>query len=213
MFIGHYAPAFAAAALPRAPRLAPLFVAAQLVDIAFFSFLPLGIEHMRLAPAIAVMNPMDLYDMPLTHSLIGALAWSVAFAAVLRLTLGNWTAGLIGGAVVLSHWVLDLIVHVPDLTIAGDPPKLGFGLWNYPAIAMPLEVSLLLAGVALYVRKFGAGWRLYVLLAILFALQAVNWFGAQPVAVDASVWALGLFAYAVASAVAWWADSSRRPIA
>ena len=40
MFIGHWAPALAAAAISkREPRLATLFVAAQLVDWAFFACL------------------------------------------------------------------------------------------------------------------------------------------------------------------------------
>ena len=107
MFVGHYSAAFVAATQLKAPKLGTLFVAAQLIDIAFFSFLPLGIEHMRIAPGIAVMNPMDLYDMPLTHSLIGALAWGLGFAILLRAAIGNWTAGMIGGAVVVSHWFID----------------------------------------------------------------------------------------------------------
>ena len=198
MFVGHYCAAFAAAALPKAPKLGSLFVAAQLVAIAFFSFLPLGIEHMRVAPGIAVMNPMDLYYMPWTHSLVGAFAWGIGFAILLRATLGNWTAGAIGGAVVMSHWLFDLLVHVPDLTIAGQPPKLGLGLWNYPAIAMPLEIALLLGSAWFYARTTrptGATAALPALLIVLLALQMVNWFGRPaPVAVDAGLWAMALLA-------------------
>ena len=56
MFIGHYAPAFAAATSPKSPRLGVLFVAAQLVDIAFFSFLVLGVEKMRMLPGATVIE-------------------------------------------------------------------------------------------------------------------------------------------------------------
>ena len=122
MFIGHYAPAFIAAASPKSPRLGALFVAAQLVDIAFFSFLIFGVEHMRLTPNATVMNAMDLYDMPWTHSLIGAVGWGAAFAVAIKLIRGTWTAGAIGGAVVVSHWLIDVLVHRPDLTLAGSPP-------------------------------------------------------------------------------------------
>ena len=212
MFVGHYSAAFAAAALPKAPKLGTLFIAAQLVDIAFFSFLPLGIEHMRIVPGTAVMNPMDLYDMPWTHSLIGALAWGLGFAILLRAAIGNWTAGMIGGAVVVSHWFIDLIVHVPDLTIAGQPPRLGMGLWNYPMIAMPLEIGLLLGSAWVYARatqSTGTRVALPVLLIILLAFQAFNWFGPPPVTVDAGVWAMGLLAYAIAAALAWWVASNR----
>jgi hypothetical protein len=212
VFVGHYSAAFAAAALPKAPRLGMLFVAAQLVDIGFFSFLPLGIEHMRLAPGTSAMNPMDLYDMPLTHSLMGALVWGLGFAILLRVTIGNWVAGLIGGAVVVSHWLIDLLVHIPDLTITGQPPKLGLGLWNFPAIEMPLEIGLLLGSALLYARATkptGTAWALPVLLVVLLALQAFNWFGPVPATVDAGVWAMGLLAYAIAVALAWWVARNR----
>ncbi len=130
MFIGHWAPALAVAARRKKPGLGTLFIAAQLVDWVFFLFVLLGVEKMRMNPAISAVSPLDLYSMPYTHSLVGALAWSAAFAVLVWLVLRDGTAGLIAGAVVLSHWLLDLLVHVPDLTIAGNPPKLGFGLWN-----------------------------------------------------------------------------------
>jgi membrane-bound metal-dependent hydrolase YbcI (DUF457 family) len=212
MFVGHYGVAFAAAARRDPPRLGSLFVAAQLVDIAFFAFLPLGIEHMRIVAGRSAMNPMDLYDMPWTHSLAGALGWSLAFALLLRVRLKRWTGALIGGAVVFSHWLLDLAVHVPDLTIAGAPPKFGFGLWNHPAIEMPLELLLLLGGAYIYARAtrpVARPWLLPALLALLLALQAYNWFGPPPTAVDLSWSAMGLFFYGVAALGAWWVARNR----
>lgn len=212
MFIGHYSAAFAVAALPRAPKLGTLFVAAQLVDFGFFVFVPFGIENMRIAPDASVMNPLDLYDMPWTHSLLGVLAWATAFAAVLRIAIGNWTTAAIGGAVVVSHWFLDLVVHVPDLTLAGSPPKLGLGLWNYPTIAMPLELVLLLGTAGLYAISTRATDRpraLLILIGLLLLLQAVNWFGPPPAAVDASLWGLGLFAFTLAALVASWVARNR----
>lgn len=212
MFIGHYSAAFAAAALPKAPNLGTLFVAAQLVDIAFFAFVPLGIEAMRIAPGTSVMNPMDLYQMPYTHSLVGTWLWAAGFAAVLRLMIGNWTAGMIGGAVVLSHWFLDALVHVPDMTLAGQPPKLGLSLWNYPAIEMSLELGLLLGTAWLYARARPAvakSWALPALIALLLVLQAVNWFGPPPVAVDIGLWGLALFIFALAALLASWVARTR----
>jgi hypothetical protein len=214
MFIGHYSAAFAAAALPKAPKLGTLFVAAQLVDFGFFIFVPLGIEHMRIDPAASVMNPLDLYDMPWTHSLLGAFAWAAAFAAVLRITIGNWTVALIGGAVVVSHWLLDLIVHVPDLTLAGSPPKLGLGLWNHPAIAMPLEIGLLLGTAGLYAistRAIDKPRALFILVAVLLVCQAIHWFGPPPTTVDISLWGLALAVFVIATRLASWVARNRVP--
>ena len=82
MFIGHFAPALIAATHKDAPRLPVLFVGAQLVDWAFFAFLLTGTEKMRFQQGISAMNPMDLYHMPYTHSLLGAAIWALGFAAL-----------------------------------------------------------------------------------------------------------------------------------
>ena len=83
MFIGHYGVSLVAAARPKAPGLGTLFVAAQLIDYGFFTLVLLGVEHLRLVPGITRTNAMDLYDMPWTHSLIGASAWAIGFALLL----------------------------------------------------------------------------------------------------------------------------------
>jgi len=218
MFIGHYAPAFVAATSPKSPRLGALFVAAQLVDIAFFSFLILGVEKMRMLPGATVMNGMDLYDMPWTHSLAGAIGWGALFAIAVRLLRGGWTAGLIGGAVVVSHWLIDLLVHRPDLTLAGSAPKLGLGLWNHPWIEIPLELAFAFGGLWFFISRTRAigtmgkcsPWALAVGMAVL---QAVNWTTPQPAdagPAPASTGWLGLFAYAVLAALTWWVARTRR---
>jgi len=218
MFIGHYAPAFVAATSPKSPRLGALFVAAQLVDIAFFSFLILGVEKMRMLPGATVMNGMDLYDMPWTHSLIGAIGWGALFAIAVKALRGSWTAGAIGGSVVVSHWLIDLLVHRPDLTLAGSPPKLGLGLWNYPWIEIPLELAFAFGGLWFFVsrtRAIGATgkWSPCALAIGMALLQAVNWTTPQPTEAGpapASTGWLGLFAYAVLAMLAWWVARTRR---
>lgn len=214
MFIGHWAPALAAAAHPKAPRLATLFVAGQLVDWGFFSLMLVGVEDMRVSPGISVMNPMDLYHMPFTHSLLGSLVWAAAFAALLWVWHKDRTAALIGGAVVLSHWFLDLLVHVPDLTLWGSPPKLGLGLWNHPAIEMPLELGITLAALLWYTWKtratsaFGrVGPALLALL--LLTVQMVNWFGGEASEVTPAIPLTALAAYGVVTLVAWAVDRQR----
>lgn len=218
MFIGHYGPAFAARSVRSAPRFATLFVAAQLVDIAFFTFVPLGIEKLRILPGITASNPMDLYYMPWTHSLAGAAVWAVLFAGLVtvlhrRTGSGARTAFWLIAAVVLSHWLLDLIVHRPDLTIGGSPPKLGLGLWNDPALERPLEWLVLLGGAALYARARPdvPRWRLFVLLAVMVVLQCVNWFGPPPDNIGPGFWGLALFAYGLCVAGAWWVERGVRP--
>lgn len=214
MFIGHFAPAMVAATHRQAPSLPVLFIGAQLVDWAFFGLLLTGVERMRFSPGISAMNPMDLYHMPYTHSLIGSAVFGAVFAALIWFATRNRTGALIGFAVVVSHWLLDLLVHVPDLTIAGSPPKLGVGLWNHPAIEMPLEIGLTMGALWLYARATG-GLRLSiaVLAGILLILQGINWFGPVALVVDANTTWLAWFAYGLATLAAWWAarPPSERP--
>src|SRR5438094_636336 len=97
-------------------------------------------------------NPLDLYYMPYTHSLDGAILWAIAAGfgyRVLRKADG-WSAAVIVGAAVLSHWVLDLVVHRPDLPLYDNSLKVGFGLWNHPIAAFALEIAFLFGGMYLY---------------------------------------------------------------
>ena len=214
MFIGHYSAAFIAATSPKAPRLGTLFVAAQLVDLAFFSFVLFGVEHMRLVPGITAMNPMDLYDMPWTHSLVGALAWSAGFALLIRLWVRRNAAALIGGAVVFSHWVIDLLVHRPDLTLAGGAPPFGLGLWNYPAIEMPLEAMFGFGGLVLFATRTrptgpAGRWPIIVLALTMVAFEDIDWFLPKPTTVTAAIPLGALFAYIVMATLAWWVSRTQ----
>ena len=211
MFIGHFAPAFIAAAVsPRSPRLGTLFVAAQLVDWAFFALALIGVERLRVDPAASVMVPMDLYHMPYTHSLIGAGIWALACLLVVALGRRNLFAGLMAGLVVLSHWPLDWLVHVPDLTLDGEPPKLGLGLWNVPAVAIPLELAVTGGAFAFYVRRTrGPVGPPLVLLAVMLVFQALNWFGPHPQVASPFLYLQALLAFAILTALAVWVGENR----
>ncbi len=221
MFIGHYAPAFVAAALPGrgTPRLGAMFVAAQLVDVAFFLFVLGGVEHMRLTPGHTVMNAGDFWYMPYTHSLIGTLGFAAAWAVVARLRRLPWRTAWIGAAVVASHWLLDLVVHAPDLTLLGVGRRYGFALWNDPQVAMPLELAVVALAVTFYASRTRAvGWRghaaLVVLIAALLGAQLVNWTTPQPAAIvdpaPVSAPLTALLAYAVLAALVIVVQATRR---
>jgi membrane-bound metal-dependent hydrolase YbcI (DUF457 family) len=214
MFIGHFAPAFIAASHPKAPRLGVLFIAAQLVDIAFFPFVLLGIEHMRIVPGITAMNPMDLYHMPYTHSLLGCSLWALGLAAALFAVTKNHIAAALGFLVVLSHWLLDVLVHRADMTLLGNEPKLGIGLWNHPMIAIPLELGITAAAFGLYLsqsrNKIGAKRSpAYLLGGALLLVQLYNWFAPPPTAMDASLPISAMAAFGLFIWLAFRLDVSR----
>jgi hypothetical protein len=216
MFIGHYAPALVAAAHPRSPGLGLLFVAGQLVDFGFFGLALLGVENFRITPGITTMVPLDLYDMPYTHSLLGSALWALGFAALIWMITRSRTGAVLAGAVVLSHWFLDLLVHAPDLTLAGSPPKLGLGLWNYPLVEMPLELLLSFGALGYYLwRTHGSrGWQSAVapvlLAALLLLVQAINWFGPEPEAANSAMMITALVAFSLLALAASWLGATRR---
>src|SRR5690606_13163664 len=126
MFVGHYAIGFAARRYYPTVPLWVFFVAVQLLDIILAPLVLLGIEHVRIVPGITATNPLDLYHMPYTHSLIAAVLWSAAAYAAWRMLRGRGPAQGPGGAgiagigaaaavaaAVFSHWILDAIVHPP----------------------------------------------------------------------------------------------------
>lgn len=211
MFIGHFAPAFVAAAVsPRSPGLGTLFVAAQLVDWAFFSLAMVGIEKMRVEPGATKMAPFDLYHMPYTHSLAGTAVWALACVAVIWIAKRNPVGGLLAGLVVLSHWVLDWLTHRPDLTLAGGSETYGLGLWNFPWIAIPLEIGITIAAFLFYMRRTrGPIGQPLILLGVMLVLQAVNWFAPHPTEASIFLYAQALLAFAVLTGLAVWVGKNR----
>src|SRR5437764_9200508 len=137
VFVGHYSVAFTVKNERNKIPLWVLFVAVQLLDFLWAPFVLLGIEKVRIVPGITATSPLDLYYMPYTHSLIGALVWSgLAFFIykLMQCSRASNCAALNGGLAVFSHWVLDLIVHRPDLAVYDDTLKVGFGLWNHKGV-------------------------------------------------------------------------------
>jgi len=197
MFVGHYGVSFASKSADRSIPLWVLFIAVQLLDVAWAPFVLLGIEKVRIVPGITASSPLDLYYMPYTHSLIAALLWSaVAFGAYRLLApRGGSKAALIVGAAVFSHWVLDLLVHRPDLPLYDNTAKVGFGLWNYPVPALVLEIAVLFGGLWIYLRT-GPGRRTSMIVygVIMVCIQAYINFSPPP-ASDKSVAMTALVAY------------------
>jgi hypothetical protein len=218
MFIGHYGPSFAIKAIRPAIPLWLFFIAVQLVDIAWAILVFLGIEKVRIVPGITASNPLDLYYMPYTHSLVAAGLWAMAAIVLCKPLRGvrNWSAAAWMGAAVFSHWVLDWLVHRPDLPLYDDTMKVGLGIWNYPAIALALEALLLFGGMIMYLRRtqaINAIGRLGppVFGILMLAIQAYIFFGPPPASPGAAA-ITALVSYVVFAAVAHWLDRQRHHV-
>lgn len=215
MFVGHYGPGLAIRALRPETPLWLLFVAAQLVDIAWAVLVLGGIEKFRIVPGITAANPLDLYYMPYTHSLVAAVVWSVGLAVVCRRMFRwpGWSAAAWVGAVVFSHWVLDWLVHRPDLPLYDNTAKVGLGLWNYVGLSLALEVTVLAGGLWLYMARTRAlttagRYGPVVFAGLMLAIQGSSLVGPVPPS-PAVVAASGLAMYIVFAAVARWLDRQR----
>ncbi len=202
MFVGHYGVSFAAKRSAASVPLWVLFIAVQLLDVAWAALVLLGVEKVRIVPGITASNPLDLYYMPYTHSLVAALLWSAGAFVVYRLAMpgGNTSALVVAGAV-FSHWVLDFVVHRPDLPLYDNSAKVGLGLWNLPALAFALEAALLFGGMWLYFRT-GVARRIATCAfgLIMLAIQAYVFFGPPP-ASDKAAAATAILAYVVFAVV------------
>ncbi|KAA9029109.1 permease [Niallia endozanthoxylica] len=153
MFSGHFG--VAAIVKSKTPELPlwSLLVSTQLLDIVFIPFNLAGMESMEPIGEGGYANMM-IYAF-YSHSLLGAMFFSI-LAGLLAGGFWGRKSGVIIGSVAFSHWILDLIVHRPDLPIfpgnAGDLPLLGFGLWNSISGSILVEFLLISAGSYFYFK-------------------------------------------------------------
>jgi membrane-bound metal-dependent hydrolase YbcI (DUF457 family) len=214
MFIGHFALGFGAKKFAPQVSLGILFLACQLADIIWPNLVLFGIETLRIQPGATVMTPLDFSSYPYSHSLVALLLWSLIFAVLyMALSRAGLKAGFVIAALVLSHWILDVLTHRPDIPITlGESSKIGAGLWNYPIIAIPFELLLFGIGVWLYHsyttplnRKGNIGF--WVLVLFLLTLYVANVFGPPPPSAIAVAWS----AQAMWLIIAWgfWVDHNR----
>jgi hypothetical protein len=146
------------AAKPAAPK-APLWVlllATEVPDLLFFAFQTVGIEDAgvsttEIGQGVEILSPAFV---PWSHGLLMCAVWSAVAALIAFLFYRDRRTSVVIGLLVLSHWVLDFIVHLPDLPILfNGSPLVGLGLWGSgPGLIFSgiLELGLLAAGLAIY---------------------------------------------------------------
>lgn len=194
MFIGHFAVGFGAKAIAPRVSLGSLFLAAQFIDLVWPTLLLLGIERVRIDPGATRVTPLDFEHYPFSHSLAGVVIWALGFAVVYQLLRRYPRGALVLGAAVVSHWLLDAIVHRADLPLyPGGAARIGLGLWSSLAGTLAVELALFAAGLWLYLRTTKARdatgrWALLGLVVFLLALYAANLFGTAPPNVEAIAW-------------------------
>ncbi len=153
---GHFGVGLAAKAIaPNAPLWA-LLAASETLDLLSLGFIQAGIEKVgasqtSLEQGIHILIPGVI---PWSHGLFMSLVWSALAGALAYLILRDRRSSLLIGLVVFSHWILDFIVHLPDLPLLfNGSPLLGLGLWGSgPGLILSgvLELALIIGGMAIY---------------------------------------------------------------
>jgi hypothetical protein len=214
MFIGHYGVSLAGKAAEKRLPLWVLFLAVQWLDVVWSALVMLNVEKIRIVPGFTQSNDMDLYYMPYTHGLLGALALSATFGAVAMLFWKERRAAIwaVAAGAVFSHWLLDLVVHVQDLPLWGDGFKVGFGLWQHQSVEFVLEIVILVAGALTYARAVPSRTRrgdlaLWIFVAAMAGVQVYGTFGPGPASglEEAHTALVAYFALAGVAALVDWA--------
>jgi len=215
MFIGHYAVGLAAKRADTRVSLGTLFFAAQFLDLLWPVLLLLGLEHVRPDVGATAFSPYDFYDYPISHSLLTVAGWSMLVGGIFLAIRRSWRGALLIAACVMSHWVLDLLTHRPDLPLApGASSYVGLGLWNSVAATVFVEGLMFVAAVAVYLRTTRAKdrtgtlafWGLMALLAFIY----IGGFTA-PEPVEGKAMAFGGLSQWLVIPWAYWIDRHRAP--
>lgn len=148
MFIGHFALGYAAKKWAPQVSLGILFAAALFADLLWPIFVAARIEHVRIAPGITAFTPLEFISYPYSHSLVTLILWGALLGWMTM--RGHVRSFLVVLALVVSHWVLDFVTHIPDMPLYPGGPKFGLGLWNSPVVTMAMETAMFAAGVWIY---------------------------------------------------------------
>lgn len=155
MFAGHIGAALALGRAERRVNVAVFVFAAMLLDFVLWLFVVLRRESVTI-PVDFASTHQPHFVFPYSHGLLAGIGWSALAGAAMLLARAQAkqpairAAGLVVAAV-FSHWLLDALVHAPELPLAGDDSmKVGLGLWQHMPVALASEAAIAVAGLYLF---------------------------------------------------------------
>lgn len=214
MFLGHYGIALAAKRVAPRTSLGALTFAAEFLDELWPILLLLAVEQVKIVPGLMTTSPLDFVYYPFSHSLLMAIVWG-ALVAILYFVLRRYRRGaLVMGVLVVSHWLLDLPMHRPDLPLwpGGGSPRFGWGLWNSVAATYVIELGIYAIGIGVYLRATRArdrigSWGLWVYIVVLALIYLSSNASPPPPSERVLAWmALAIWLFVP---WAWWVDRHR----
>jgi len=219
MFVGHFGVGLALKRADKTLSLGLLFIAVQLSDLIYGVTLLIGVEKVRIVAGANPLTSAEYIFFPYSHSLVATLLLAglvtlIFLIAPFKSSLPRSKTALVMATAVLSHFILDAIVHNPEMDLLGNGVyKIGLGLWNYHFVSYIVEALLLITGLWIYLRStksiaFSGKYGLPILSVILLILNAVNTFGLSPT--NTENFAITMLAvYLGMIIVAFWLDRKR----
>jgi hypothetical protein len=162
MFAGHVGAALVLKRAERRVNLGVLILAALLLDVLLWLFVLAGLERV-IVPADYASRHYVTFVFPYSHSLAASLVWSILAGALTWMATAGWVgdrgwATVVVATAVFSHFLLDFLVHIPELPLLGETsPKVGLGLWNQMPVALMLEVLITVGGLLVFLRGVPLG--------------------------------------------------------
>ena len=216
MFLGHFGVGLAAKKAAPQVSLGILFLAAQFLDLLWPTLLLLKVEQVSISPGITTVTPLDFTHYPISHSLVTVCGWGLLLGAGYGLLKKDLRGAVIITMCVISHWLLDLIMHRPDLPLyPGGTTRVGLGLWNSLDATILIESVTFFGGMLLYLKSTKAKnkigrygfWLLIFLLAFIYV---GNIFGPPPP--DVKTIALAGHLQWLFVIFGWWVDRNRASV-
>ena len=163
------------------------------LDLLWPILLLFGLESVRVNPGDTAFTGLAFDSYPWSHSLLVVMGWAALGTVVGRSLYGSWRAGALLGGLVLSHWVLDVITHRPDLPLWPAGPQVGLGLWNSVPGTILVEAGLLVAGLWLYLGTSSASdrvghWSLIALVGLTGLIWVTQPWAPLPPTAGAVAW-------------------------
>src|SRR5262249_7434766 len=180
--IGHAATALLVKrAYPSVPT-TPILISVQAMEFAWAALNYLGIERMTTEPVVRSVADIHLEYISWSHSVATPVVAALAAWLVIEKGFGRAALGRAVGIGIISHLILDLLMHSHDIALwpGLESPKLGSGLYDAPFAAFIVELV------------YGIGcWAIYRGSRGLLALIVIGNLANLPFLSPAIPWPLG----------------------
>jgi hypothetical protein len=180
--IGHAATALVIKrAYPSVP-MPPILISVQAMEFTWVALNYLGIERTTTEPVVRSVADIHLEYISWSHSVATPVVAALAAWLVIEKGFGRAALGRAVGIGIISHLILDLLVHSHDIALwpGLESPKLGSGLYDAPFAAFIVELV------------YGIGcWAIYRGSRGLLALIVIGNLANLPFLSPAIPWPLG----------------------